>query len=81
MLNDGNKELPPERYDARLFQQAYKAGLKAKELDKENAKRKRSKNIFYIRLSFLSSLLFSFFLSRNPKKTIFLLNKFLNMKK
>ncbi|MFA5622731.1 MAG: hypothetical protein WC981_00670 [Candidatus Dojkabacteria bacterium] len=35
------KNLPDERYDEKLFKQAYKAGLEAKELEKRKGKRKK----------------------------------------
>ncbi len=34
------KNLPNERYDEKLFKQAYKAGLEAKEMEKKNRKKK-----------------------------------------
>ena len=44
------KNLPDERYDEKLFKQAYKAGLEAKELEK-----KRKKKRFFLKIS-LSAL-------------------------
>ena len=35
------KVLPDERYDEKLFKQAYKAGLEAKELEKKNSQKKK----------------------------------------
>lgn len=48
------KVLPDERYDEKLFKQAYKAGLEAKELEKKNSKKKK---ILKLSAIFLSSLL------------------------
>src|SRR5690606_20999503 len=48
-----NKEkvLPDERYDEKLFKQAYKAGLEAKEFEKKKSKKKK--------ILFFSSVLLS----------------------
>ena len=41
-MNSANREksLPDERYDEKLFKQAYKAGIEAKELEKKNIRKK-----------------------------------------
>jgi D-alanyl-D-alanine carboxypeptidase len=75
MLDDGKKELPPERYDARLFQQAYKAGLKAKELDKQNAKKDKIKKYLLYSLSIPVVILAFVFLKPKPKENYLLTNQ------
>lgn len=49
------KVLPDERYDEKLFKQAYKAALEAKELEKKNSKKKKIFKISLIILSFFLS--------------------------
>ncbi len=48
------KNLPDERYDEKLFKQAYKAGLEAKELKEKNSKKKK---LLTFSLIFLSTIL------------------------
>lgn len=48
--NTPDKKLEDFRYDAKLFRQAYRAGLKAKEIEEENKQRKKYKIIFSITL-------------------------------
>lgn len=68
MLQDGKKDLAPERYDSKLFQQAYRAGIRAKELDKQKAKKdKVNKYILYACLV-VFSLSSIFLLKPEPKK-------------
>ncbi|PKN02713.1 hypothetical protein CVU76_01610 [Candidatus Dojkabacteria bacterium HGW-Dojkabacteria-1] len=63
------KVLPDERYDEKLFKQAYKAGLEAKELEKKNSKKKKLFKISVILFSFLLVLgiVSSFFLFKKEK--------------
>ena len=48
------KVLPEERYDEKLFKQAYKAGLEAKELEKKKSKKKK---LLIFSLTLLSTFL------------------------
>jgi D-alanyl-D-alanine carboxypeptidase len=62
---ESEKELHPERYDAKLFKQAYKAGLKAKELEKEEKRKNYYKIIFSI-LGSIIVLISILYLLRSP---------------
>jgi len=63
------KTLPDERYDEKLFKQAYKAGLEAKKLDIKKSKKKRVLKIFLILLSvILISSVTLFLLSLRKEK-------------
>lgn len=64
------KTLPDERYDEKLFKQAYKAALDAKELEKKNTKRKKLLRIVYIILG-ISVIPFLFFIYQTFKPTYF----------
>lgn len=59
------EQLEEFRYDAKLFKQAYKAGLKAKQAEKE-AKRKKKLNAFVIFISTVFLFLLALFIIRNP---------------
>lgn len=63
------KVLPDERYDEKLFKQAYKAGLEAKELEKKSSQKKKILKISAIIISSLLVLgiLSSIFLFREEK--------------
>lgn len=63
------KVLPDERYDEKLFKQAYKAALEAKELEKKNSKKKKIFKISLIILSFflVFGIIWSFFLFQKEK--------------
>ena len=58
------KDLPDERYDEKLFKQAYKAGIEAKEIKKKSIRRKKvleSIGIFFLSLTVVSSLCYLIF--------------------
>jgi D-alanyl-D-alanine carboxypeptidase len=59
------KQLEDFRYDARLFNQAYKAGLKAKELEKEE-KRKKQYKIFFTIIGSIIIFISILYLLRSP---------------
>ena len=63
--NCPDKNLEDFRYDARLFKQAYRAGLRAKEAEKES-KRKKSLNIFLIFFSSICIVILFFFFLNSP---------------
>ncbi|MDD3474702.1 MAG: serine hydrolase [Candidatus Dojkabacteria bacterium] len=63
--NCPDKNLEDFRYDAKLFKQAYRAGLKAKEFEKEN-KRKRTLKILILSFSGVLVILLTIFLINNP---------------
>ena len=64
------KVLPDERYDEKLFKQAYKAGLEAKELEKKNSKKKKLFTLSLISLSVLLLVVLIFFLLSLRKDTL-----------
>jgi D-alanyl-D-alanine carboxypeptidase len=63
--NCPDKNLEDFRYDAKLFKQAYKAGLKAKEFEKES-KRKKILKIIILSFSGFLLILLTIFLINNP---------------
>ena len=74
-MNSANREktLPDERYDEKLFKQAYKAGLEAKELEKNLTKKKRAVKIilsFLLILSVITSVLLFLLFRKEPVEYI-----------
>jgi D-alanyl-D-alanine carboxypeptidase (penicillin-binding protein 5/6) len=68
MLNTDNNELSPERYDSRLFNQVYRAGLKAKEAEEREKEKKKKLLIFGISFLVLICVLFVFLFKPKPKE-------------
>lgn len=74
-MNSANREksLPDERYDEKLFKQAYKAGIEAKELEKKNIRKKNILKVIGILLSlliFIGSILSIFFFKEKTSEYI-----------
>lgn len=74
-MNSSSKEktLPDERYDEKLFKQAYKAGLEAKELEKNRTKKKKVVRIvlsLLLVLSVVGSLSYFIFFRKEPPEYI-----------
>ena len=66
MLNtDNEKDLSSQKYDAKLFNQVYRASLRAKEVKKEDSKNKK-KIVIYACIGFVLLLISSFLIFR-PK--------------
>lgn len=63
--NRPNQQLEEFRYDAKLFKQAYRAGIKAKQLAVEEKRKKRFRIVGGVLLT-LFTLLLSFVLFRSP---------------
>ncbi len=68
MLNTENKEFSPERYDSRLFNQVYRAGLKAKETEEREKENKKKLITFVILSLFLVCFLLVFIFKPKPKE-------------
>ena len=65
LQTDNEKKLSPERYDAKLFNQVYKANLKAKTF-KEESDQKRKKLLTYLGIGLVVLLVTTFFIFK-PK--------------